>query len=545
MTYDGTDPDDDGVVESDVDNQSTTTQSLDTEALDTTESLTVEGDRVERVGPQQIARAGLREGLVGHWPLNNLSDGLEDTANDNDISISGSPTVQSNSGAFGAGVRFDGDSYGKISHNGALSVESGAFTISAFIRAPQNTNTMVAYKRDQFVSDSNASYGLATEWGSLAYGVCGAYGTGGTLNNTQSPTQVADYALYHAAMVFDPDDNRVTVYTNGQPRISTSYGSAPTQNDSPIWVGLKWDGSGNIDWSSDPTISDLRIYDRALDPSEIRTMSQLPYIDSRSYFVERIGNLYSPSRAGPVARYDDSKTEPYRLLYKDYTSSGSPVNLVSATEFSADSADWTTVASDIISGYTNASTTETSDYVYDGSTHWVYMTDSTAGETVVFSGSDWSSLSFDSTVLTDEDIGSYRESDGTVHLFAEDKDNQVGVGSDKLAHWVADSPNGSFTETTTALDFTAVPTHTGDPDIEKIDGTYWMFTDNTENHPRYATALYRSDDLYNWELVAEDIKNEIAGDLEVFRTPDGLRGFAELDQGDNGGISLWNVSGPM
>jgi len=31
MTYDGTDPDDDGVVESDVDNQSTTTVSLDTE----------------------------------------------------------------------------------------------------------------------------------------------------------------------------------------------------------------------------------------------------------------------------------------------------------------------------------------------------------------------------------------------------------------------------------------------------------------------------------------------------------------------------------
>jgi len=33
MTYDGTDPDDDGVVESDVDNQSTTTQSLETDSL--------------------------------------------------------------------------------------------------------------------------------------------------------------------------------------------------------------------------------------------------------------------------------------------------------------------------------------------------------------------------------------------------------------------------------------------------------------------------------------------------------------------------------
>jgi len=54
MTYDGTDPDDDGVVESDVDNQSTTTETLDTESVRTNQGIVWDqqnGDALNQQSP--------------------------------------------------------------------------------------------------------------------------------------------------------------------------------------------------------------------------------------------------------------------------------------------------------------------------------------------------------------------------------------------------------------------------------------------------------------------------------------------------------------
>jgi hypothetical protein len=517
------------------------------------QSISLNDEAIQRVGPQQRLYVGLREGLVGHWPLDDASTGLEDTVNDNDISITGTATVVSGGGAFGDGVRLGDADYGTINHGGALSVEDGDFTISVFVRAPNldagGNSTGIVQKKDQSgVSDSEMSYGLGHSWGANRRGqIACLYGDGSTVNNiafgTDTPENpVGEGPLHHIAYVYDSTGNRVTLYVNGSARDTGSFATSPIQNTSSVTVGAHINGSGVSNFVNDVILSDLRIYDRQLSLSEIRTLSRLPFRESPTFRVQRREKQFSGAQAGPVYRYDDSKTDPHRLLIKDRTESGNPVEL----HTSSDLETWTEAASGLFSGYANSDSTEPSDYVYDGSTYYVYATDDTNGTTEVFTGSDWTSLTHDSEAVSDPDCGAFRDDDGITHIYAEDADfpDSSGFGSDKISHWTADTPNGSFTEQDTAVDLTDVPWHTGDPDIEQIDGDYWMFTDNTMNHAHYGTALYRSTDLYTWELIDEQIKDYKAGDLEVASYPDGLIGFCELDGGPQGGISIWDVFGP-
>jgi hypothetical protein len=534
-------------------------ETLETGSVDT-DQATVGGDRVERVGPQRVARAGLREGLVGHWPLTDLSTGLEDTVNGNDISTTGSPTVESDGGAFGAAVRFGSGDYGEIAHSGELSVESGAFTISAYIRSPADSQaTLIVQKRAATNGDTQTSYttaiggssngGPGGPWSGVVNGVMGGYGDGSSVISATSDVAAGTGPLYHVAMTYDPADNRVTVYYNGYTWATDDLASAPAQNDDEVRIGAKLDGSGGIDFDSDLIISDLRIYDRKLPYGEIQTLSRLPYPDSRTFRVKRETELFSGTLAGPVYRYDDSKSDPHRLLIKDRSQTGDPVDLYTASGDPFDASNWSVASSDVISGYADATATEPSDYVYDGSTFWVYMQDGSDDSVQVFSGSDWTgtNLTHDSQISidNDEDVGSFRDDGGTVYLYAEGDEGEIGVGSNYLTLWTASSPNGSFTERRNVLDLSNTPWHTGDPDIEEIDGTYWMFTDNTESHASYGTTLLRSTDLFNWEVVTEDVKVGRGGDLEVAEYGDGLIGFTELDGPDEVGVGIWSVNGPQ
>lgn len=139
------------------------------------------------------------------------------------------------------------------------------------------------------------------------------------------------------------------------------------------------------------------------------------------------------------------------------------------------------------------------------------------------------------TPISEPDCGMvYERSTGTIHVYTEDTDNVVGVGSDKLSHFEVDENDlTTATQVADAIDVTNVPWHTGDPDLIRLGDYYYMFTDQTASHPDYRIAVYRSTDLDNWTLIQEAVLNRPGGDLVVTRRDGVLEGFTEYD-GDTG-----------
>jgi hypothetical protein len=528
MTYDPIDSDNDGVVEADVDNQS----------VDTEEAF-IDNHRVEVVNDTVLS--GLREGMVGYWPLNNLSDGLNDQINDNDISIVGSPSVANNGGAFGDGIRFGDGNYGVIEHSGALSVEDGDFTILAFMRVPDidDSVSMAVQKRGATEPDSSASYSLGADggWQGTNGSLVAAFGDGG-FKAPQSEYHIGEGPLYCVGLTYDSSDNRFSFVVNGRSWGTEAFSSAPTQGNQDVRLGVKLNQSGNIQYAGDVILGPLAIYDRKLPLSELKTWSRLPYPNSKRYECEPVGELFSRNVSGGHARYDGSKTDPYRLIGRDNSQTGQPVHVWANDEWVADSGQWTQVASDVLpSGVAG----EPSDVLYDGSTYYMYV-NTGGGTRVVSSSSDWTSWTDENGILTDIDVGVwYDPDDGTTYLVGEDGDYAVGFGSNKLSLWTASDPTGPFSEQRTLFDMTDLPWHSGDVTIKRIDGQFWIFIDNTNIHPEYGTALLRSHNLYDTELVAEDIKRGRGGDLHVFESPDGLLGVTELSGPDSVGTRLWSL----
>ncbi len=62
--------------------------------------------------------------------------------------------------------------------------------------------------------------------------------------------------------------------------------------------------------------------------------------------------------------------------------------------------------------------------------------------------------------------------------------------------------------------------HTGDPDIVKIDDTYYMFCDHCEKHPFYNTHLFTSQDLFHWKDEGIATSHIWAGDPCVRYVPE-------------------------
>jgi hypothetical protein len=524
--------------------------SLTSDSISTARA-TVGGDRVERVGPQQSLVAGLNNGLIGHWQLNDLSDGLSDKVGDNDILISGDPSVVTNGGAFGDGVKFSDEDYGEINHDGDLSVENSDYTISAFVRLPEGSwgqNNWVVGKKSRNSSDEatlSFAYGLIGTYSPFSLSgqdslmPLGSIGTGSSHEGGKSGYSIGSGPLYHYSLTYESKNSRLTGWINGRSVFSEEIPDAVTGTQ-PVFVGSKPQSSGFAD--SDIIISDLRVYDEAKSQSWMRRLSRLPFVDIEPTSVTFQGRIFD-KWSSPIYRYDDSKTDPHRLILKDFgdaDSDGSEEDiLVTASSLSADASDWTVAAEGITSGYSGFSNfIEPQDYVEESGTFYVYFTEDDS-TTVVFTGSDWTSLSFDSTVVNQPDCGVWREDDGTVHIYTEDSSG--GPSSNGILHYVGNSPNGSFSLVGEVIDTSDEVVGPGDPRFVEVGGEYRMFVDHTADHPYYGTAEYRSTDLYNWERITEAVKTREGGDLLVANPPSGPVGFTELQGTDKFGIGLWDV----
>ena len=116
-------------------------------------------------------------------------------------------------------------------------------------------------------------------------------------------------------------------------------------------------------------------------------------------------------------------------------------------------------------------------------------------------------------VLDQSDSGGFFDPETeTWHIFYEKNETDGSPSSWKLGHMSSPDGKNNWIDKGTAIDLddAGKDWHTGDPDIIKIDDTYFMFIDHTDpdkgHHPYYKISVYKSLDLYKWEdqgLVTE------------------------------------------
>ncbi|REA00189.1 hypothetical protein DEQ92_20260 [Haloferax sp. Atlit-6N] len=522
--------------------------------------------------------AGLNDGLVTHYRFDNVSSGtVKDLAGDSDLSVNGDSATTR--GIVSDAYQFhDSNDYLITNSHPALSGGDG-FTISAFCRvysptaSPGNFTTFLQ-KRPRNQGDNQAEFQLLISH-SNSFGVSSApfndriqfaWGDGSSSNAVAAPQTTGRGPMYHIAVRFEQDVNpalsnphRVTIMVNGRVWHTEYVSTIPKAQDGQMLaIGTKFAGNGTVDDAGKGSVGEVRLYDKPKSLTAMREMGRYAFPASETFVAQYLGphtesgttidiDTSNPKFTDPVPRWDSSESDPLRILL--YNGTGEKTEFWTAS--SLDDTDWTRVNGDVTSGFTPDGTLTLQDWIEIDGTYYVYGTDSF--QTRVFSGPDFGNLTHQASIVDEPDGGVYyEESTGEIHLYTEDPDEAVGVGSDKLSHYVSTSPTSGFSKVGTALDITDRSWHTGDPDIKMIDGVYWMHTDNTSAHPHYGTALARSEDLYSWEIVREDVKEAKGGDLSLFFNDDERQWYAaaeyieeNLDSAPYGGVGFYKVDKQM
>jgi len=230
----------------------------------------------------------------------------------------------------------------------------------------------------------------------------------------------------------------------------------------------------------------------------------------------------------------------YRVIFKNDPFGIDETQLWKTPDFS----NWTKVSNSIA-----GDADQFEDHiVLPNGTFVLYQSPTQNGGTSVWTGQELTNLTKQGTPIPEPDGGVfYDETTGTIHIYTEDQDNTTGAGSDKLSHWT--TPDDDLLDATKqrdALDLTGKSWHTGDPDIIEVSGVYYMFTDNTTNHPNYRIAVLRSTNLYDWTLIQNSINPQRSGgDMTVTRYDGSFVGFTEYDNyadDRNFGVGQWEVS---
>ncbi|RDZ39420.1 hypothetical protein C5B87_19480 [Haloferax sp. Atlit-16N] len=105
----------------------------------------------------------------------------------------------------------------------------------------------------------------------------------------------------------------------------------------------------------------------------------------------------------------------------------------------------------------------------------------------------------------------------------------------------ASDPTGPWNDQGVCLDVSGEPWHTGDPNLQIVNGELQMFIDNSEQHPNYRIARCTPDssDLLSWSVEDEQVTFQGGGDFD-FQDVDGqIKGFVEFAGNDAQGIGYF------
>ncbi len=200
---------------------------------------------------------------IAHWKLDDAV-GLvaADAEGGHDGNLVNEP-IWVFSGHVGGALSFDGiDDYVSVPHDDTLSMTS-AFTISAWIR---NDSASVANSYRIISKEStgaNDNFWLSLQSQAWWFGVGGSF--------FSPPITVESDRWYHLAASFDDAADQVVMYVDGAEVLSQATSTTITPNTAPVVIGSNWEGYKV--W--DGLLDDVRIYNRALDASEVLVVSEI------------------------------------------------------------------------------------------------------------------------------------------------------------------------------------------------------------------------------------------------------------------------------
>ncbi|RDZ53935.1 hypothetical protein C5B91_20220 [Haloferax sp. Atlit-10N] len=253
----------------------------------------------------------------------------------------------------------------------------------------------------------------------------------------------------------------------------------------------------------------------------------------------RFAVLSEPFGSGvtdPTFEYDPTRDKPYLLSVNDNNNNTSPLYESSEPNF----ADRSLVASDITPELSDDVGSNIQNYVKRDGTYYVFTSenDTDAG---LYTGDSLANLTrYGVTLPGGSDCGAW-EQDGTWYLFVEGEPYESQPSSDYLRVNTASDPTGPWNDQGVCLDVSGEPWHTGDPNLQIVNGELQMFIDNSEQHPNYRIARCTPDssDLLSWSVEDEQVTFQGGGDFD-FQDVDGqIKGFVEFAGNDAQGIGYF------
>lgn len=199
--------------------------------------------------------------------------------------------------------------------------------------------------------------------------------------------------------------------------------------------------------------------------------------------------------------------------------------------------DWTKLHEDVTPNVSDAGGTKFADGLYINGTYYLYQTVED-DYTVVWSGSNLSSIQPQERIENQSDVGVIRWNE-TVYLYAEAYpiDGPTGNGLRLLT-----SPDGvsNWTDRGVVIDVREEDWHTGDPEIRRYNGSFYLWMDRSLSHPTYHVALAQSDNLLNWSITDGLVNEVYGGDAAVRGTVggDGFVMFTEFTGDDLRGVGM-------
>ncbi|GGD50094.1 LamG-like jellyroll fold domain-containing protein [Paenibacillus nasutitermitis] len=215
--------------------------------------------------------------IKGSWKLNeNTGTTAGDSSNiGNHGLLTNSPVWTT--GKAGSAINFDGvNSFVNVPNSASLeNLQEGDYTLAAWFKAdtiPSGTG-----------SDNNALYGIVMKPGyhlGLAYGsdqklMLIHYLSNGANVEAKTATTYAPGTWYHVAGVVSKEKGTAEIYVNGSLKHTATFTpgtSAKEYNTSPWYIGIANPGASTYRWSTDGSIDEVMMYNKALSDAEVTAL---------------------------------------------------------------------------------------------------------------------------------------------------------------------------------------------------------------------------------------------------------------------------------
>lgn len=208
-------------------------------------------------------------GLIAHWPLDDASGTTAvDIVGNNDGTLNNGPAWVS--GRVDGAVELDGgDDYIDA---GIFDVEGDGLTMSAWFYADVISDQGRMISKATSVNANDAWWQLGMDGSSGAYYLrmrIKADGSTTTFRDSNQPLTTQRW--YMATATYDATSGTMALYLNGALASSTTHGrggALDTDDTVPVWIGA----NGSPARYFDGILDDVRLYDRALDATEVSAL---------------------------------------------------------------------------------------------------------------------------------------------------------------------------------------------------------------------------------------------------------------------------------